>query len=89
MNMQQLSDLPNIGKVVEDRLKEVEIETPEQLKAIGAEQAIIRLKIVDEGACFSMLCALEGAIQGIRWHQLSKERKQELKEFLNLTGMNK
>ena len=28
-----------------------------------------------------MLYALEGAIQGIRWHCLDKVRKQELKEF--------
>ena len=87
--MQQLRDLPNIGKVVENKLREVGIETPEQLKAIGAEQTLIRLKTVDKGACLSMLCALEGAILGIRWHQLPKERKQELKEFLNIRDIQK
>ncbi len=81
--MEQLSDLPNIGKVVVAKLKEVGIETPEQLKAIGAEEAFIRLATVDEGACLSMLCGLEGAVQGIRWHQLPRERKEELKVFLH------
>jgi len=27
------------------------------------------------------LSALEGAIQGIRWHHLSRETKESLKEF--------
>jgi DNA transformation protein and related proteins len=30
-----------------------------------------------------MLFALEGAIQGIRWHNLDKNRKTELTEFYN------
>ncbi|WP_445709692.1 TfoX/Sxy family DNA transformation protein [Flavobacterium mesophilum] len=28
-----------------------------------------------------MLCALEGAIQDIRWHDIDKVRKEELKIF--------
>jgi len=82
--MQQLADLPNIGKVVEAKLKEVGIETPEQLAALGAEQAFVRLRTIDEGACLCMLCGLEGAIQGIRWHQLPKERKEALKAFMRM-----
>ena len=82
--MERLSDLPNIGKIVEKKLIEVGIETPQQLKEIGAEQAFIRLATIDEGACLCMLCGLEGAIQGIRWHNLDKKRKEELKEFIRL-----
>jgi len=82
--MKRLSDMPNIGKTVEKKLIEVGIETPEQLIELGAEQAFIRLASVDEGACLCMLCGLEGAIQGIRWHDLDKKRKEELKEFLRL-----
>jgi DNA transformation protein len=82
--MQHLADLPNIGKVVEAKLKEVGIETPQQLTELGAEQTFIRLRTIDEGACLSMLCGLEGAIQGIRWHQLPKERKETLKAFMKM-----
>ena len=32
-----------------------------------------------------MLYALEGAIQGIRWHDLSKEKKDNLRDFYNST----
>jgi len=31
--------------------------------------------------CFNTLCALEGAIQGILWHNLSDEAKADLKRF--------
>ncbi|WP_423126365.1 TfoX/Sxy family protein [Gaoshiqia sp. Z1-71] len=83
--MTQLSDLPNIGKVVEAKLKEAGIETPEQLIRMGAEQAFIRLSTIDKTVCLSMLCGLEGAIRGIRWHQLPGKRKEELRAFYRIT----
>ena len=85
----QLSQMPNIGKVLADRLSEVGIDPPKKLKLIGSESAFIRLKTVDSGACLSMLCALEGAIQGIRWHDLDIVRKTELKTFLKTLDRHK
>lgn len=82
--MSDLIKLPNLGKVVVEQLKQVGIESAEELKSIGSENAFIRIKTIDSTACISKLCALEGAVQGIRWHQLSAERKQELKEFLKM-----
>jgi DNA transformation protein and related proteins len=76
--------MPNIGKVVAEKLIQVGITTPEELSSIGTEQAFIRLQTIDETACLSMLQALEGAVQGIRWHNLPKERKEELKEFFHM-----
>lgn len=37
--MEKLSNLPNISKVLESKLNEAEIFMPEQLKALGAENA--------------------------------------------------
>ena len=79
-----LTQLPNIGKVVAEKLFQVGITRPEELRALGSEQSFIRLQTIDETACLSMLQALEGAVQGIRWHDLPKERKEELKEFYRL-----
>lgn len=79
-----LTELPNIGKVLEKKLIQVGISTPEELYANGTEQTFIRLLSVDETSCFSELQAIEGAIQGIRWHNLPKERKEELKEFFHM-----
>ncbi|MBT3209955.1 MAG: hypothetical protein HN704_13745 [Bacteroidetes bacterium] len=36
-----------------------------------------------------MLYALEGAIQGIRWHGLDKNRKEELKEIYRMMNRKK
>ncbi|MGN9163218.1 TfoX/Sxy family protein [Clostridium sulfidigenes] len=81
--MSKLSDLPNIGKKLEEQLNEVGIETIEQLKEVGSKQAWLDIKAIDDSACINRLCALEGAIQGIRWHNLSDEVKRELKQFYN------
>lgn len=83
----KLNELPNIGKTLEQKLIEAGITNPEQLKKTGAEDAFLRLAVEDRSACYNMLCALEGAIQGIRWHQLSAERKNELKEFLRMKSV--
>jgi DNA transformation protein len=42
------------------------IEYAEHLKIIDAENAFIKLKTVDSDACYNMLCAVEGAIRGMR-----------------------
>lgn len=79
--MKRLTDLPNIGKVLAERLIEAGIKTPDDLFDLGAEEAFLRIKTVDNDACLSKLCALEGAIRGIRWHNLSADRKEELQRF--------
>ncbi len=79
--MSELSKLPNIGKSVEQQLLQIGITTPEQLTQIGSIQAWLNIKAIDPSACYNRLCALEGAIQGIRWHNLDENIKLELKEF--------
>jgi len=81
--MSELSKLLNIGKQIEQQLLQVGIDTPEKLKEIGSKQAWLNIKAIDPSACYNRLCALEGAIQGIRWHHLREDVKQELKEFYN------
>ena len=80
-----LTTLPNIGKVLADKLKVVGIDTVEKLQTIGSENTFIRLKTIDSDVCYNTLCALEGAIQGIRWHNLEKYKKEELKVFFEMT----
>ena len=41
-------------------------------------------KEIDDRACLNRLMALEGAIQNIRWHNLSEEDKDNLRDFYNL-----
>ena len=81
--MEDLSMLPNIGKTVEEQLNAVGVKTVKQLIEIGSKQAWLRIKAIDDSACINRLYGLEGAIQGMRWHNLSDEVKCELKEFYN------
>lgn len=80
----KLEDLPNIGDVLADLLRESGINTPDDLLETGAIQAFIRIKAIDADACYSKLCALEGAVEGIRWHNLPKEKKAELQHFFTM-----
>jgi DNA transformation protein len=81
----ELSKCINIGKDTEAKLKEVGIDSYEDLKQIGTENAFIRVQAIDPGACLSFLCGLDGAIEGIKWHSLSPERKKELQAFFKST----
>lgn len=79
--MTTLTDLPNIGRMVADKLIEVGIADAETLRRLGSRAAFMKLRAVDKGACLSMLCGLEGAIRGVRWHDLDEATKRELKAF--------
>ena len=81
--MSKLTDIPNIGKTLAEKLEMVGIQNQKQLISEGAENAMIKISAIDQSACINMLYALEGAILGIRWHHLENERKRELTEFFN------
>ena len=77
----KLTNLPNIGKTVAKQLEQIGITTVSRLQEIGSREAWLRILAMDDSACYNRLCALEGAIQGIRWHHLSPEDKASLKTF--------
>ena len=79
--MGELSKLPNIGKVLEGQLNDVGISTVDDLMDIGSKEAWLRSRQMDESACINRLMALEGAIQNVRWHDLSDSDKRNLKDF--------
>ncbi len=77
-----LSELPNIGAELEKRLLKINIRTVKDLKDTGSIGALQKLNAINHPGCINMLYALEGAIQGIRWHALAPEIKSELKKDL-------
>ena len=81
--MGELSKLPNIGKVLENQLNDVGINTVDDLINLGSKEAWLKIKEIDDSACLNRLMALEGAIQNIRWHNLSEEDKDNLRDFYN------
>lgn len=82
--MSTLEKRPNLGKALVKQLVEAEINSFEQLEEMGSEKTFLKLKTIYPDACINRLYAIEGAIQGIRWHQLSKDRKNELLIFFNM-----
>ena len=81
--MSELSKLPNIGKVLAERLEAVGITTAKELREVGSIDAFIRLKAYDPTYCMNSLYAIEGAVQNMRWHHLDKDSKEKLKDFYN------
>lgn len=79
--MNELRNLPNIGKVAEKNLIEAGIENPQKLTNLGSKAAFVRIKSSDPSAWINVLYALEGAIQGLKRHDLSDETKSDLKAF--------
>ena len=79
--MGELTTLPNIAAKLEAQLAETGITTIEELRRAGSREAWLRILARDPSACIMRLSALEGAIQGVRWHYLDEETKRSLKEF--------
>lgn len=71
----------NIGKSLEEKLNKVSINSYEELKSLGTNETIIRLKNEGLDPCLNMAYAIEGAIKGVRWHGLSEEEKERVREI--------
>ncbi len=78
---EKLISLPNIGKTLAAKLKAIGITDAGDLIKEGSQNAFLKIKSNDCHPCYSMLCALEGAIRNTRWHSLPKGVKLDLKSF--------
>lgn len=78
-----LAGLPNIGPHLENLLVQAGFSTPRELRSVGSKEAFLRIRKIDPAACLSSLNALEGAVVGIRWHNLPAATRSELKVFFN------
>ncbi len=79
----ELKDLPNIGPELARLLDEAGVHSAEELRALGTQEAFLRLKARDPDAWFHKLTAIEGAVQGVRKSQLDPERKARLRAFFD------
>lgn len=79
--MNDLGKLPNVGKVLEKLLVDAGITTAEQLREIGTEEAFIRVRMQDPGACINMLYGIQGAVEGIKDKYLEESTKENLRQF--------
>lgn len=82
--MDRLTDLPNIGKVLNEQLAKIDITDAATLKKLGSQKTFLKLKslqVPDRFYCIQMLYSLEGAIQGVSYTKLSDDKKSELLNF--------
>jgi DNA transformation protein len=73
------SALKNLGPACERWLRDVGIETAEQLAEVGSVEAYLRVKErLPHKASLVLLYALEGALLDIHWNALPPEVKAEI-----------
>lgn len=78
-----LKKAPNIGKIAAEKLRKINVNNIDELREIGSKQAFLKIKEFEPDICMCFLMGLEGATQNVRWHNLTPEKKKELKEFFN------
>src|SRR3989442_9950872 len=75
-----LARMKNLGPISAARLRAVGIDSPEELRRIGAGEAFVKLK---EGLPFDIslgfLYALQGAVTDTDWRQLSETTRARLR----------
>lgn len=77
---EDLAKLKNLGPVSAARLKVVGIETPGDLRRMGAVEAYVRLKRrYPFETTLVALYALDGALSDTHWYALSEERRTQLR----------
>jgi hypothetical protein len=70
--------LRNIGPKSAAWLRQVGLRTEEDLRAIGALEAFMRVKRAGFKPSLNLLYALEGALMGCHWQEVPAERRSEL-----------
>jgi DNA transformation protein len=69
----RLEDTVNLGPTLAHDLRGVGIADLEALRDVGAPEAWARLNVAGRRDCLCSLLALEGAVRGVGWMQLSPE----------------
>jgi DNA transformation protein len=70
---ERLEDVVNIGPALAHDLRAVGVTDLDALRAMGADEAWVRMHAAGCHDCLSSLLALEGAVRGVRWMQISAD----------------
>lgn len=74
----KISELPGLGLKSEAQLEKVGIFTVTQLRVVGPVPAYLKLKKIDSSVSRNFLYAMFGALEGVSWLTIARERKAEL-----------
>jgi DNA transformation protein and related proteins len=78
-----IEELPNLGAVSAEWLKQVGITTLAELTVLGSVQAYRRVQKLGVKPSLNLLYALEGAIRGSHWLEVKRDSKTELLAMLD------
>jgi DNA transformation protein len=78
----ELTRLPNIGTVLAQKLRQAGITSNDDLIDLGSVEVYLRVWGRQDVIGYNMLYAIEGAIQGVRWHDLPREHRHRVKQEL-------
>lgn len=81
--MEDLTKIVNIGPVLAAKLHDIGVYSYQDLRDQGSMEVMLKIKEDDPMVCYNMLYALEGAIQGVRWHALPKTTRQKMRAELD------
>jgi DNA transformation protein and related proteins len=68
---ERLEDVVNIGPALAHDLRAIGVADLAALRALGADEAWVRMHAAGCHDCLSSLLALEGAVRGVGWMQIS------------------
>jgi DNA transformation protein len=78
--VERLEDLKNLGPATVRMLKEIDVQTVSDLAELGSVEAYRRLRFrFGSHVTLNALYALEAALQGRQWLDLSTKERGELK----------
>ena len=76
-----LEKMRNLGPIIAGRLRTIGIETPDELRRLGAIEAYVRLKRTFRvETTHAQLYALHGAVNDVRWYVLPEEARAALRD---------
>lgn len=80
----ELERMKNLGPVSAARLRAVGIESPEELRQVGAVEAYVRLRRgFPAETTYGLLYALHGAVTDVRWSALPEETRAALRDAVS------
>lgn len=78
-----IESLSNLGPYMARCLAEIDVRSAGELRALGSVEAYARLKFrFGREMSLNALWAMDAALAGIHWQQVSEARKAELRALL-------
>lgn len=88
MTSQPLMHLQNLGLRSCNWLADVDIKTEQKLRELGAVRAFVKVRDAGCHPSLNLLYALEGALQGCHWTELSESDRSNLLQALDHEAQN-